>query len=434
MRLKVLSMLATLFLCSAPTFAVVLSIDDCVNMVLATDQSVLAAQYALDEAHGNLIYAKSKFFPTFSLSASVTKLSNVPYTVIPAGVFGPEEMKITMGTDESVVLGATLVQPLWMGGRVYNGYQMAKTNESVAEEGLRLARSKVVYSVRQAFYGLLLAKELTSVTSESLTRAEDHYSVAKKRYDVGLAPKFEMLRAEVTVTNLQSQLAQLENGAKVQEQALRQLINLPAEEPLEISGTMDYMDFNMSLDQCQQEASANRPELAQMDYQLEIMDRNLKLAKANDNPMVSFIGAYKDTGTAFFDKDSYQDVFSATLNISWPIFDSFGTHGLVLAAHAKTRELQEAKEQLNEGIILEVEANYRAMESSRESITAQTANISLAQEALSMVEAQYDAGLATNLDVMDTQLTLHQAEIAYKQAMHDYLMSIFNLYKAMGRE
>ena len=434
MKLKIAPMLAIFFLCSSPTFAVVLSIDDCLSMVLTTDQSVLAAQYALDEAHGNLLYAKSKFFPSFSLSASMTKLSNVPYTIIPAGIFGPDEVKMTMGTDESVTLGATLVQPLWMGGRVYNGYKLAKIGESVAEEELRLARSKVVYSVRQAFYGLLLAEELISVTGESLTRAEDHYSVAKKRYDVGLAPKFEMLRAEVTVTNLQSQLAQLENGLKVQEQTLRQLINLPPEEPLEITGTMEYVDFNMSLAECQQEAFVNRPELAQMNYQLEIMDRNIKMAGANDNPMVSLIGSYQDTGTAFFDKDSYQDVFSATLSISWPIFDSFGTHGLVLAARAQKRQLEKAQEQLNEGVILEVEANYRTMESNRESITAQTANISLAEEALSMVEAQYDAGLATNLDVMDTQLTLRQAEIAYKQALHDYLLAIFNLYKAMGRE
>lgn len=115
MKLKIAPILATLFLCSSPTFAVVLSIEDCVDMVLATDQSVLAAQYALDEAHGNLLYAKSKFFPSFSLSASMTKLSNVPYTVIPAGIFGPDEIKMTMGTDESVSLGATLVQPLWMG-------------------------------------------------------------------------------------------------------------------------------------------------------------------------------------------------------------------------------------------------------------------------------------------------------------------------------
>jgi outer membrane protein TolC len=233
---------------------------------------------------------------------------------------------------------------------------------------------------------------------------------------------------------LQSQLAQLENGLKVQEQSLRQLINLPAEEPLEITGTMQYVDFNMSLEECQEEAFANRPELAQMDYQLEIMDRNIQMAGANDNPMVSLIGSYQDTGTAFFDKDSYQDVFSATLSISWPIFDSFGTHGLVLAARAQKRQLEKAQEQLNEGVILEVEANYRTMESNRESITAQAANISLAEEALSMVEAQYDAGLATNLDVMDTQLTLRQAEIAFKTALHDYLLAIFNLYKAMGRE
>jgi len=92
------------------------------------------------------------------------------------------------------------------------------------------------------------------------------------------------------------------------------------------------------------------------------------------------------------------------------------------------------REQLEEGITLEVEALYRQMESSRQMMVAQEANIALAEEAVDMVEAQYKVGLATYLDVTDSQLTLHQAQIGYMQALHDYLLAVYELERAMGWE
>lgn len=434
MKLLTVSLALILFLYSLPASGVVLSVDDCIEMALESDQSVIAARYALEEAHGNLVYARSGFFPTLSLDASITKLSTVPQVTIPAGLFGPDEMRITMGTDEQVSLGATLVQPIWYGGRVYNAYKLSKTAELSAGEELRLARSRLVYDVRQAFYDLLLTEELIAVTAESIERAHDHLSVAEKRYQVGLAPKFEMLRAQVDVINLGSQLIQLENLHRVQERALRQLINLDEDKALEIVGRMEYVELPMTLEECLDEASANRAELAQMEYQLDILERNISLSKSGDNPLISLIGSYQNTSDRFFDSEHYQGVFSATLNLSWPLWDSFATSGQVMAARAQMRQIEMGREQLEEGIILEVEALYRQMESSRQMMVAQEANIALAEEAVDMVEAQYKVGLATYLDVTDSQLTLRQAEIGYMQALHDYLLAVYELYRAMGWE
>jgi len=183
-----------------------------------------------------------------------------------------------------------------------------------------------------------------------------------------------------------------------------------------------------------EEAYANRAELAQMEYQLDILERNISLSKSGDNPLISLIGSYQNTSDRFFDSEHYQGVFSATLNLSWPLWDNFATSGQVMAARAQMRQIEMGREQLEEGIILEVEALYRQMESSRQMMVAQEANIALAEEAVDMMDAQYKVGLATYLDVTDSQLTLRQAEIGYMQALHDYLLAVYKLYRAMGWE
>jgi outer membrane protein TolC len=414
--------------------AIELDMEKAIDLAISSDEQLLASKEDLRASQGEIITSRSMFLPEFSLSSRFTKLSDAPVAHIPAGIFGEDEMTFPMGTQEDFELSITASQPLFTGGKIWQGYKISKAKENIATEEIRRIENQLVYDVRSAYIDLLLTERLIEVTEESLNRARDHYQVAKDRYDVGLSPRFEMLRTEVEVTNLDSNLKSLKNTKKVQLQQLKSILNIPDDEVIILKDNMEYIDFSKDIDECKKEALTQRPELKTLDFNREILDRSISIAQSGYYPDLYLQGQFTTSSDDIETGDHYQNIFSATLQLSWTFFDWFGTYGEVITAKAKSRSLEYIKSGTEQSIELEVENIYQTLKSTGENLIAQQANISLAEESLRMVEDQYNAGLATNLDVLDSQLALHNAKLGYYRSLNEYLHSYYNLIRAMGQK
>jgi outer membrane protein TolC len=408
------------------TFAVELTIGECIDMALSTDETLSSYYSDLESTHGQVISARGGFFPQLNVSSSYTRLSEVPVVTI------PQLGRIPMGTSENFDFKTQLIQPLYAGGRIWSGYKMSKAGESAMDYNVREYKNTLVFNVREQYLSLLLTDSLINVTKESIGLAEEHYKVAEERYNVGYASKFEKLRAEVSVTNLKSSSTNLENTRKVQEEALRQALNLDPAEPIILKDEMEYMPFDMTIDDCKDKALNQRPAILAVNETEELMRRKISLARANYFPMISVIGGYDLASTDFNDRSDWQDNWSVTLSLSWTPFDGFITHGESITAHADYKSIKFKKSAMKEGVEVEVEGLYQKLESAKDNLSAQESNIGLASEGVKIAEAQYEVGLSTNLDVLDAQLALHQAKLGYYQALYDYLTSLYDMKRAMG--
>lgn len=416
--------------------AIELTLEEAVELALKSDEELQSYIEDLKSVKGQIISSRSSFFPQFQLDTRYTKLNTVPETIIPAGTFPdqPFDMTFPMGTREDFELSISATQPLFTGGKIWHGHKINKTQEKAATEEIRRVENELTYDVRSTYLNLLLTDSLIAVTEESLARAEDHYEVARDRYDVGLAPRFEMLRSEVEVTNLQSELANLKNLRVVQVESLRTLLNLSDEEELILTDTMDFVELDKNLNSCIERAVDNRPEIKSLQYNHEMLKRTISIAKSGYYPDIFLIGSFTSSTDDIDERSHYQNIWSATLQLSWTFFDWLGTYGDVVSARADSRAFEYKKESAVEGIELEVESIYQNLQSASENLRAQEANISLAEESLEMVEDQYDAGLVTNLDVLDAQLSLHRAKLGYYRSLNDYLQNYYDLLRAMGEK
>ncbi|MGQ9705980.1 MAG: TolC family protein [bacterium] len=415
-------------------FSIELTVDYCVDMAISTDETLMAYYSDLESTHGQLISARGGFFPKLSLTSSYTRLEEVPMVTMPGDIIGQPgvELRIPMGTNEDYSFSTQLIQPLYAGGRIWSGYKMSKASERAMEYNVKEYKNTLVFNVRKQYLSLLLTDSLVKVTGESVKLAEEHYKVAEERYNVGFASKFEKLRAEVSLTNLKSSLINLENTRKVQEEALRQTLNLDPSEPIVLKDEMVFMPFDMTIDECKEKAVSDRPALLALNETEELMRRKVSFARAGYFPMISVIGSYDLSSTDFNDRDNWQDNWAVTLSLSWTPFDGLMTHGESITARADYKSIKFKKSAMKEVITIEVEGLYRKLESAKENLSAQEENINLASEGVKIAEAQYEVGLSTNLDVLDAQLALHQAKLGYYQALYDYLTSLYDINRAMG--
>jgi outer membrane protein len=121
-----------------------------------------------------------------------------------------------------------------------------------------------------------------------------------------------------------------------------------------------------------------------------------------------------------------------SLNLSLNVFDSGLTRSQVKQAEYGVISSQEQARQTRDGVALEVRDAYLSMKEAEKRIETSKVAVDQAEEDYKIAEVRYTAGVGTNLDVIDAQLSLAQAKTNYTQALYDFNTSKAKLEKAMG--
>jgi len=411
-----------------------LTLEESIRLALAQNPFYLASQEKVEGANSLLLEAASRFFPTLNLQGLHTLDEKLFILEFPSMIPGqpPQRIKIDFTKDYQFSFAFTL--PLFTGGRLVSGYKQAKYNYLATEESLKQSRDETVFNVKKAFYGYLLAKKFVEVSEEAVVLADKHFQNVNNLYEVGMASKFDLLRSEVQVANLRPQLIRAKNGLNVAELGLKTLLGLDLSQPIEVKGEMSYQLFEANAEQSISQAIQNRPELNQLKFQRQMADELLKIARASNLPSFAISGAYNYWSDFFnFKKNNWQNYYSVNLVLTVPIFNGFATSAQVAQSKAMIKELDFTQKGLSEMIKFEVRQAVLNLEQAKESLLSQEKNVEQAQEAVRIAELNYSEGLATSLDVSSVQVALTQAKTNYSQALFDYVMSIAQLEKAMGK-
>jgi OMF family outer membrane factor len=120
------------------------------------------------------------------------------------------------------------------------------------------------------------------------------------------------------------------------------------------------------------------------------------------------------------------------LNASFNLFDWGAAKAKVTQAEANARGLGLRVKGMEDQLRLEVQQAYQALLEARERIPLAETSVKQAQENLEITKIRYEAGLATTVDVLDSQMLLTQNESASVQASFDYDLALVKLAKASG--
>jgi len=295
-------------------------------------------------------------------------------------------------------------------------------------------RQQLAFKVFQAFNDLLLAEANRDVVRETYRQRNKHLEQARSRYKSGVATEIDVLRSEVNVANLEPDLIRADNQVRLARAAINNLIVEDLEAPTEIAGTLDYRPWAVgSLGEIQKRTLEQRPELQAARRQVQQAKLGLTLANAENRLTVDMEGQY---GYAvrepqnFFNNDFSR--WNLTFNFRLPLFDSGRKAGLTVQALARLRAAEQRLAQLENTYRLEVKRAYDDMQSSEKAIAAAKLSVNQAEKVLTLMQANYQYGAATTLDVLDSQTALSLARNAQIAATYDYEMAKARLRLASG--
>lgn len=427
-----------------------LSLQQAIDLALKQNPGLRSAELTVKAAEGQSAAVRGALVPQVTASGTAMRLNSLMSmgagetyylpvlsgsSYIPTGDVVPMAgFDISTDSIGNTYAGKLSAQwPIYTGGRVWQGYQISRLSVESARKELDTTRAGVVLSVKQAYYGLLLAQRALEVVLESDSTIGRHVERVRAMYRKGLVSKLDLLRAEVQQSNLQPQIIRMQNAVELARYRLNLVLDRGLDEPVTPTDSLAYRAVEIDSAGLIRQALAGRPELAQMEIAKKITDRAALISYSGLQPSIVLMADYTYSKGQGFDASQWQKNWDLGVAASWTLFDGGSSLGRIKEARSNARRVLLAREQVADYIRLEVTAGILAVKAGERAIASQEKTVEQASEALKMAQARYETGQATNLDVLDAQLALTQAQTNRFQAVHDYLVSLAQLERAVGR-
>ena len=397
-----------------------LTLEKCIKLAFQNSKDLQLASKQVAIKKAALQQAAAGFGPSVKYNYSVSEIQE-----------DSSEVDLNGGS-------LSLEQPLYMGGKLTAGYQMAKLNYEKALEDERSAKQQMIYAVKQCFYGVWLAEQRLQITQASYDYMGRLYRQTKRFYDVGTKSKFELLTAQTEWEKRKPDLIEAQNDVVKAKLKLANLIGLPQEKSFNVQDELSQYQLpeksDLTLQVLLDEAFQHNPDMINAVKDLEIAKYNVKLAQAGYKPTIA-ASAQKSKRDSDPSIDTLEeDRLTIVVNLSGVLFDSFKTQSVVSEAKKGLEAKKIAESKKRDDIRLSVQEALLDVEASLEKAKASLASSNLAQEKFRMTQARYEAGMATTMDISEDQIAADEALIGYYKGIQDYIIALAKLDVTLGRD
>ena len=413
-----------------------LSLADCLDLALQQNGTLLKARSDLEASYGVVVQTRAVAIPKIRVSGNYTDMD-------PGAVdrFPSLGGMVINQPHENWSTGVQILQSVYEGGRVTSALRTAKFTKEQALLQYQTAIADTLLAVRVAYYDVLLAAQQITVQEASVKLLTNELQDQQRRFDAGTVPRFNVLRAEVELSNARPKLIRARNAHRIAKNNLVNLLgcNLPRDigedVPLQLTGTLDAEPYQIELPAAIAQALEKRTELAALRKAEQLRREGVASAQGGYKPSVQVFAGYGWRNSQFTE-DIGRELggWNAGAQMSWDIFDGQLTRGKVQEARALHEKSKTEVDDTGRRVELEVRTAYSYFIEAREVLESQKKVQEEAEEALRLARSRFDAGTGTQLDVLDAQTSLTEARTTQVQALHDYAVARARLERAIGQD
>lgn len=429
---NVLALTAALsVLCSQSVFAATLELDleETIQRALLTNPSVKIAEYNRKAAKADYSAAKGARGISISLSHDSGRGGYADYAWRNVNGGAPIWTK-SIGNSHSNSITASL--PIFTGGELQGQIGQAKANYRSMLSAEEQAYNEMKETATTGYFNMLNATNMKALRQESVDRLQAHLDNVIAQYNVGIVARADVLRSEVELANAKQDYITASNEYDVAEATLNNIIGTPLNTTLKLKDSLQYVPYDNDMAYCLAYSEQHRPELKQAEYAIDSAEAALVVARSGHMPKV-YANASNNWGGNGSDWPGDDDEnWSVGVTASMNVFDSGVTWSRIHAAQENLAKAKESQRQIKDNVELEVRTDYLSMREAEKRITTAQVAVASAEEDYHIAVVRYQAGVGTNIDVMDAQEALTQAKTNYYQALYNYNTSKAALNTSMG--
>jgi len=291
----------------------------------------------------------------------------------------------SVGSDNSIStsIQATESLPI-LGTPVFSGIRIAEYYSKLQDEIYYQNELIVKSNVKKAYYGVLLAKQVNLLNSQTLQNSEENFNVVDKRYKNGVTTEFDYLRAKVNVNNIRPNVLNSENNLSLAKNNLKNVTGLSVDQQIDVVGELTYDSSEVfgSMESLINKITEHNVLIRQLSINRDINKEFVKINEANFLPKFQLFGNYtleanEDDGERLTNY-KFNNSISAGIRLSWDLnlFKSWDLNLFKNSYKVQQSEIEIKKndEQLNElkrNLKLQSESVYIRIQDARNRIRSQ---------------------------------------------------------------
>lgn len=418
-----------------PAEKVTLSLDDCIKRAVKVNAEIKESEYEVEVYKGKKAQADAARFPQIELLA-IGSLS--PRARLKSGLV-ESETNINKPSYDGVFGRADvqLIQPIYTFGKISAYREAASHGVEAYKAGAKLKATEVELQVKEAYYGLLLGRELKAFLLDIKDQLDKAIDKTQRQLDAD-APgvdQVDLLKLQTYQGELGKYIADVDEGTNKAHYGLKVLVGLEDDkDELEIAD--EYLipaDVSIeSFEMYRDSAMKGRIEFKQLKEGLMARENLVKAEYADYFPQVFVAVIYSLAGATNRDHlnnpyitDDFNHAYGgAVLGFKWGL--DFGIRGgRVSEAKAEYMKLKMKEDYAESGVPFQVKEAYLQLVRSTEEMKSLTSAYQNAKQWVVTTTSNFDLGVGEGKDVAD-------AVVAYARIRSDYFRSVFNQRMAIA--
>lgn len=397
--------------------------------IRVADLEIERQTYVRKETSGNLM-------PQLSGSGSYNYNLMNPVMFLPEGALGPGTGgAMRMGFSNSFVGGLSLAVPLYM-PTLYKTLQLNDKQMLSAVESARESKITLAQQVKKSYYSILLAHASLGVIRENIANAEVIVKNAQDALAQGVSSEYDLVTAQVQLSNMSPVLLTAENALKVSELMFNMLLSLPLDTKVVFKDRLEtYAPFVQGDTVIHVELEGNA-QLRLLDIQHEVLGKQLEVQKAMRIPTLSGVAQYQvqsQNNTLNLGSYDWRGTALAGLQLSVPIFAGLTKVNKEKQIKNSIAQLEFQRSYAEQNVNVEAQTALTNLDKAREQMYANFQARTQARKGYTISKTRFDTGMGTIVELNSAQVASMQAQLNLVQSVYDYMSARADLDKVMGQ-
>ncbi|MGV8121280.1 MAG: TolC family protein [Candidatus Xenobiia bacterium LiM19] len=340
---------------------------------------------------------------------------------------------VILQTDYNTVGRLVVEKVLTTFGKVENHIAAAVSQIKAEEDNYEAQKNAVILETKKTYFAILRARAAYNVADEYCRLSGEYGELARKLHDKGVVSKFDVLRAETGIEEASRNRITIKKYGSLSSSTLLLLMDIRRDIPFDVKEEPARLpDDGDDVEKLQQMSLVNRYEIKSMKNNLDAAHALLRSARSLRNPDLVISGGYSYQTMQITFMPQYD--WDIGLGIRIPLTDGGESDAKVKEARSVEKQLNTAKEGLEQQIRLEVKKAWLDMKEAESIVKVSLKEVEQCREGYRLAKARYSAGISISVEMDAALVSYHKARQSLVDSLYNLNVAVAALEKAVGAE
>ncbi|MEI8085592.1 MAG: TolC family protein [Paludibacter sp.] len=406
-----------------------LSLSEVMTSVINNYPALKKAEKEIESANAKIDLTKTAYLPDVNFATSFTLIGPAPTITFNGN-------KVPLSPPDIYSAAFSVNQNVYDFGRTNKNVAFDEQSREMTKLSVTQLKQRLSMALVGNFYSITFLQEAVNIKNEQLRTLNEHLNFVEKKANTGSATKYEILTTKVRISAIENQKTDILTALKIQNGQLNSFLGKPQDNRLLLKNELFTEKLIPSVDSLCNTAFANRNEIKMALQKDAILQSRLNVIKVQNNPSLNAFasGGYKNG----YLNSEFQDVgklnFAIGVGLKVPIFDANRSKHIKIQANADIEGNHQETELARRNITNEVVESKANAESTLKKVAQSELQLSQAQQAYALAETSFQAGVITNLDLLDSFTAVAESKLVLLKTKIDYSVNLLKLKIALGEQ